>query len=320
MEQNRFFTGTNRRIVLGSPTLQSTSRRICIPIRMPLSGESVIGMPDWLGEAYTAVSKFASEMTPEVEQIADIVLAFDSAKPADGLFELPAAKVPQAELRSFNVQRAGDAEDPDVELAFKAYMPYARDFWAWIGEMAGKEVYMAFPSSLGNKVVSVSSETQMTLDTPGASDEAAILANDTKPEDDPGTPQFEARVKKSLGADAAGPRMVGDTPQEKRNEHRPRKNGKELAEYNAQQEAKEAKPSADDAMLPDAVRVVFEIGKASTALLQRRLRIGYSRAVQLLDLMERDGLIGAAAGSGPREVLKAPAWLTAEQNNSLTVQ
>jgi S-DNA-T family DNA segregation ATPase FtsK/SpoIIIE len=65
----------------------------------------------------------------------------------------------------------------------------------------------------------------------------------------------------------------------------------------------------DDPMFDDAVRLVFEFGKASTSLLQRRLRIGYGRAAHLIDMMERDGLVGAADGPRPRELLKAPNWL-----------
>ncbi len=59
-----------------------------------------------------------------------------------------------------------------------------------------------------------------------------------------------------------------------------------------------------DPMFDDAVRLVFEFGKASTSLLQRRLRIGYGRAAHLIDMMERDGLVGPADGSKPRELLK----------------
>jgi S-DNA-T family DNA segregation ATPase FtsK/SpoIIIE len=65
----------------------------------------------------------------------------------------------------------------------------------------------------------------------------------------------------------------------------------------------------EDPMFDDAVRLVFEFGKASTSLLQRRLRIGYGRAAHLIDLMENDGLVGPADGSRPRELLKAPGWL-----------
>ena len=68
-------------------------------------------------------------------------------------------------------------------------------------------------------------------------------------------------------------------------------------------------PEENDPLFDDAVRLVFEFGKASTSLLQRRLRIGYGRAAHLIDLMERDGLVGPADGSRPRELLKAPGWL-----------
>jgi S-DNA-T family DNA segregation ATPase FtsK/SpoIIIE len=65
----------------------------------------------------------------------------------------------------------------------------------------------------------------------------------------------------------------------------------------------------NDDLYQDAVRLVLEFGKASTSLLQRRLRIGYGRAAHLIDLMERDGIVGAADGPRPREILKRPDWL-----------
>jgi DNA segregation ATPase FtsK/SpoIIIE, S-DNA-T family len=65
-----------------------------------------------------------------------------------------------------------------------------------------------------------------------------------------------------------------------------------------------------DPLYEDAVKLVVEFGKASTSLLQRRLRIGYGRAAHLIDLMERDGIVGAADGPKPREVLKRPGWLS----------
>jgi S-DNA-T family DNA segregation ATPase FtsK/SpoIIIE len=64
-----------------------------------------------------------------------------------------------------------------------------------------------------------------------------------------------------------------------------------------------------DPLFEDAIRLVLEFGKASTSLLQRRLRIGYGRAAHLIDLMERDGIVGAADGPKPREVLKRPDWI-----------
>jgi DNA segregation ATPase FtsK/SpoIIIE, S-DNA-T family len=68
--------------------------------------------------------------------------------------------------------------------------------------------------------------------------------------------------------------------------------------------------SENDPLFEDAVRLVVEFGKASTSLLQRRLRIGYGRAAHLIDLMEQDGIVGAADGPKPREVLKRPDWIS----------
>ena len=72
----------------------------------------------------------------------------------------------------------------------------------------------------------------------------------------------------------------------------------------------EAGEGEDDPMYGDAVKLVLEFGKASTSLLQRRLRIGYGRAAHLIDLMEQDGIVGAADGPKPREVLKRPDWIS----------
>jgi len=75
-------------------------------------------------------------------------------------------------------------------------------------------------------------------------------------------------------------------------------------------EAGEGGEGEDDPMYNDAVKLVIEFGKASTSLLQRRLRIGYGRAAHLIDLMEQDGIVGAADGPKPREVLKRPDWIS----------
>jgi len=85
----------------------------------------------------------------------------------------------------------------------------------------------------------------------------------------------------------------------------------------APKDAASSEPGFDDEMgeegsddlFEDAVRLVLEFGKASTSLLQRRLRIGYGRAAHLIDLMERDGIVGPADGPKPREILKPPDWL-----------
>jgi len=70
----------------------------------------------------------------------------------------------------------------------------------------------------------------------------------------------------------------------------------------------------NDPLFNDAVRLVFEFGKASTSLIQRRLRVGYGRAAHLIDLMERDGIVGPADGPKPREILKPPEWIAEMEN------
>ena len=75
-------------------------------------------------------------------------------------------------------------------------------------------------------------------------------------------------------------------------------------------EAETEEAGADqDPMYEEALRVVLEMGKASTSTLQRRLRLGYGRAARILDMMHRDGIIGPPDGSKPREVLKRSDWL-----------
>jgi DNA segregation ATPase FtsK/SpoIIIE, S-DNA-T family len=61
---------------------------------------------------------------------------------------------------------------------------------------------------------------------------------------------------------------------------------------------------ADDDLYNDAKAVVLEAGKASTSLLQRRLRIGYGRAARLIDLLEDNGVVGPENGSKGREILE----------------
>ncbi len=73
--------------------------------------------------------------------------------------------------------------------------------------------------------------------------------------------------------------------------------------------AARAAKTVDDDLYQDAVRVVCEMGRASTSTLQRRLRVGYGRAARLIDLMEKDGIVGPPDGSKPREVLKKKDWM-----------
>ena len=64
----------------------------------------------------------------------------------------------------------------------------------------------------------------------------------------------------------------------------------------------EAKDDGDE-LLPAAVEVILETGQASVSMLQRRLKLGYSRAARLVDQMEERGIVGPFEGSKPRQVL-----------------
>jgi S-DNA-T family DNA segregation ATPase FtsK/SpoIIIE len=66
--------------------------------------------------------------------------------------------------------------------------------------------------------------------------------------------------------------------------------------------------SDGDELFDEAVRLVVAEQQASASFLQRRLRVGFSRAARLIDLMERDGLLGPPQGSKPREVLVKPDY------------
>ncbi|MHB8499325.1 MAG: DNA translocase FtsK [Candidatus Acidiferrales bacterium] len=84
-------------------------------------------------------------------------------------------------------------------------------------------------------------------------------------------------------------------------------NGK--VEGAAGNDAEGSSEGVDDDLYQDAVRVVCEMGRASTSTLQRRLRIGYGRAAHLIDIMEKDGIVGPPDGTRPREVLKGKTWM-----------
>ena len=59
----------------------------------------------------------------------------------------------------------------------------------------------------------------------------------------------------------------------------------------------------DDELFEDALRLVLDMGQASSSMLQRRFRIGYTRAARLVDTMEELGIVGQSVGSKPREVI-----------------
>jgi S-DNA-T family DNA segregation ATPase FtsK/SpoIIIE len=65
-----------------------------------------------------------------------------------------------------------------------------------------------------------------------------------------------------------------------------------------------------DELYDEAVRVIIESNQASVSILQRRMRLGYTRAARIIDTMELEGLVGPFEGSKPRRILvDREAWL-----------
>lgn len=77
----------------------------------------------------------------------------------------------------------------------------------------------------------------------------------------------------------------------------------EIENYGKQRDAQISLEDEDDELFDDAVRVVTETGQASISMIQRRLRVGYTRAARLIDMMELKGIVGPHVGSKAREIL-----------------
>ncbi|MBI2484978.1 DNA translocase FtsK 4TM domain-containing protein [Candidatus Uhrbacteria bacterium] len=75
----------------------------------------------------------------------------------------------------------------------------------------------------------------------------------------------------------------------------------------------------DDELLDEAIHYMISAGKASTSMLQRRLKIGYSRAARIMDILEEKGIIGPQDGAKPREVL-VESWPPENVGDTVTTQ
>ncbi|MCX7710635.1 MAG: DNA translocase FtsK [Clostridia bacterium] len=76
-----------------------------------------------------------------------------------------------------------------------------------------------------------------------------------------------------------------------------------LEKIDRSSEAAQADPENDDELLPQVVNMVIEQGQASTSLIQRKFKLGYSRAARIVDQLEANGIVGPFEGSKPRKVL-----------------
>jgi S-DNA-T family DNA segregation ATPase FtsK/SpoIIIE len=71
----------------------------------------------------------------------------------------------------------------------------------------------------------------------------------------------------------------------------------------AEKDARDGEDPDEDPLLAEAIELVVEMGTASTSMLQRRMRLGYTRAGRMMDMLERRNVISGYEGSKPRQVL-----------------
>lgn len=76
-----------------------------------------------------------------------------------------------------------------------------------------------------------------------------------------------------------------------------------IEELNSDNEPADNNPGDNDELLPKAIEMVVEAGQASVSLIQRRFKVGYSRAARIVDQMQERGIVGGFEGSKPRQVL-----------------
>ena len=79
----------------------------------------------------------------------------------------------------------------------------------------------------------------------------------------------------------------------------------EIESFGQDKEKLELFQDEEDDLLEEAIRVVLNTGQASISMVQRKLRVGYTRAARLIDMMEARGVVGPHIGSKPREILVA---------------
>ncbi len=84
---------------------------------------------------------------------------------------------------------------------------------------------------------------------------------------------------------------------------------------NSQSQSSSVVMGEKDELYDEAVKLVMETNQASVSILQRRMRLGYTRAARLIDLMEQNGLVGPYVGSKPRDILiNREEWLIQNMN------
>jgi S-DNA-T family DNA segregation ATPase FtsK/SpoIIIE len=151
-----------------------------------------------------------------------------------------------------------------------------------------------FPSRISYQVAS-KIDSRTILDTQGAE---KLLGNGDMLFLPPGT----ARIRRIHGAYVSEKEIVEIVEFVKKNQGEP-KFLEEITKSAEEKSGVDGIEYLEDPKYDDAVRVVLSTGQASASYLQRRLKLGYSRAARLIEIMEANGVVGPSQGSKPREIL-----------------
>jgi DNA segregation ATPase FtsK/SpoIIIE, S-DNA-T family len=151
-----------------------------------------------------------------------------------------------------------------------------------------------FPSRISYQVAS-KIDSRTILDTQGAE---KLLGNGDMLFLPPGT----ARIRRIHGAYVSEMEIVKIVDFVKANQGEP-KFLEEITKISDEKSGADGIEYLDDPKYDDAVRVVLSTGQASASYIQRRLKLGYSRAARLIEIMEANGVVGPSQGSKPREIL-----------------
>ena len=151
-----------------------------------------------------------------------------------------------------------------------------------------------FPSRISYQVAS-KIDSRTILDAQGAE---KLLGNGDMLFLPPGT----ARIRRIHGAYVSEKEIVKIVDFVKANQGEPQFL-EEITKIDVEKTGADGIEYLDDPKYDDAVRVVLSTGQASASYLQRRLKLGYSRAARLVEIMEANGIVGPSQGSKPREIL-----------------
>jgi S-DNA-T family DNA segregation ATPase FtsK/SpoIIIE len=162
-----------------------------------------------------------------------------------------------------------------------------------------------FPSRIAYQVAS-KVDSRTILDTQGAE---KLLGNGDMLFLPPGT----ARIRRIHGAYVSEAEINQVVDFVKKNQGEP-KFLEEITKVAEEKSGADGIEYLDDPKYEEAVRVVLSTGQASASYLQRRLKLGYSRAARLIEIMEANGIVGPSQGSKPRDILiRAEDYPTASQ-------